>query len=204
MSIDSKPRRAARIGLAALFGFAIAVAASLYAFKQPAGNGAPATASDERLSGGVGTFVAKSTPAILPNASFQTGDGTPVALDAWRGKVVLLNLWATWCIPCRKEMPALDRLQDVLGSSEFEVVALSIDRSGVSGSRKFLDSVGIKNLKLYADPTAKLANEFKAIGLPTTLLIDRQGREIGRLIGPAEWDSPEAVALVQKALAAKS
>ena len=208
MDDNSTPRRVIRIGIAALFGFAIAVAASLYAFKQSAGNGGAATnisdqPAGEQPFGGIGTFVLKPTPAALPNAAFQTADGAPVTLDAWRGKVVLLNLWATWCIPCRKEMPALDRLQSQLGSPDFEVVALSIDRSGVAGTRKFLDSVAIKNLKLYADPSAKLANEFKAIGLPTTLLIDRQGREIGRLIGPAEWDSPDAVALIQKALAAK-
>ena len=203
MGSDSTPRRVVRIGLAAVFGFAVAVAASLYAFKWPAGNGGAENAAGEQPAGGIGTFVAKAVPAALPNASFQATDGTTVALGAWRGKVVLLNLWATWCIPCRKEMPALDRLQAALGSSEFEVVALSIDRSGVAGTRKFLDSAAVKNLKLYTDPTAKLATEFRAIGLPTTLLIDRQGREIGRVIGPAEWDSPEALALVRKALAAK-
>ena len=139
----------------------------------------------------------------MPAASFINGNGATVSLDDWRGKVVLLNLWATWCVPCRKEMPALDRLQGALGSSDFEVVALSIDRAGAAGARRFLDSIGIKNLKLYADPTAKLANTFRAPGLPMTILVDRQGREAGRLIGPAEWDSAEAQALITKALAAK-
>ena len=203
MGSDSTPRRVVRIGLAAVFGFMVAVAASLYAFKRPAGNGAAAPVVSEQPIGSVAAFVAKTMPETLPNASFQNTEGAPVTLETWRGKVVLLNLWATWCIPCRKEMPALDRLQAALGSPDFEVVALSIDRSGLAGTRKFLDSVGVRNLKLYVDPTARLANVFKAIGLPTTLLIDRQGREAGRLIGPAEWDSPAALALIQKALAAK-
>ncbi len=148
-------------------------------------------------------FVRKASAAPLSNAIFQNASGQPVSLENFRGRVVVLSLWATWCIPCRKEMPALDRLQAALGGPDFEVVALSLDRGGASASKKFLDGTGATKLALYVDPSAKLANEFKAIGLPTTLLIGRDGREIGRLLGPAEWDAEDARALVRGAMAAK-
>ena len=198
-------RRGAPLAALAL----VAGAGAIYVTKSRPGNGPSQTAAGperENVAPGgapIGAFVRKPTPQVLPNLAFQTGDGQPVTLDSFRGKVVLLNLWATWCVPCRKEMPALDRLQAALGSREFEVVALSIDRSGVAGARKFLDSIGISKLKLYADPSAKLGNELKAIGLPTTLLIDRQGREIGRLIGPAEWDDADAKTLIAEVMAGK-
>ena len=186
-----------------LVGFVLLIgAAGIYATRPRVGNGALHGTDASAGANPLAAFVRKASPEPLPNAAFQNAEGQAVTLDSFRGRVVLLNLWATWCLPCRKEMPALDRLQTALGSDAFEVVALSIDRSGVAGARKFLDSVGISKLKLYADPTAKLANEFKAIGLPTTLLIDRGGREIGRLIGPAEWDDADAQRLIKAALAA--
>jgi thiol-disulfide isomerase/thioredoxin len=148
-------------------------------------------------------FVRKAGAEPLSNAAFQNASGQPVSLETFRGRVVLLNLWATWCLPCRKEMPALDRLQAALGGPEFEVVALSIDRAGAGPSKKFLDSTGVAKLALYVDPTAKLGNEFKAVGLPTTILIGRDGREIGRLLGPAAWDAEDAMALIKSAVAAK-
>ena len=184
----------------------VAGAAAIYGTKAPPSNGpaqkAAAEVKTEAAPGnGLGAFVRKAQPEPLPNVVFQNGDGQPVSLDSFKGRVVLLNLWATWCLPCRREMPALDRLQTALGSADFEVVALSIDRAGAAGGRKFLDGVGVSKLKLYVDPSAKLGNELKAVGLPTTLLIDRQGREIGRLIGPAEWDDAEAQKLVKQAMA---
>lgn len=145
-------------------------------------------------------FVFKKEPEPLPEFTFVDGTGAERSLKDWEGKVVLLNLWATWCAPCRKEMPALDRLQQALGSDEFEVVALSVDRGGAEASKKFLDQINIEALKLYVDPTARATSQLKAIGLPATLLIDAQGREIGRLTGPAEWDSEDAKRLVQAAL----
>ena len=142
-------------------------------------------------------FVFKKEPEALSEVRFQDANGTEKTLSDWRGKVVLVNLWATWCAPCRKEMPALDRLQKELGSSKFEVVAISIDRTGLAGARKFLDETGVKNLALYADPTTKLSSVLKAVGLPVTVLIDAEGREIGRLVGPAEWDSEDAKRLIR-------
>jgi thiol-disulfide isomerase/thioredoxin len=145
-------------------------------------------------------FVFKKEPEALPDVRFQDANGTEKTLSDWRGKVVLVNLWATWCAPCRKEMPALDRLQKELGSSKFEVVAISIDRTGLAGARKFLDETGVKNLALYADPTTKLSSVLKAVGLPVTVLIDAKGREVGRLVGPAEWDSEDAKRLIRAAM----
>jgi thiol-disulfide isomerase/thioredoxin len=150
--------------------------------------------------GDMAAFVFKKQPEPLPEFTFVDGTGAERSLKDWKGKVVLLNLWATWCAPCRKEMPALDRLQQALGSDGFEVVALSVDRGGAEASKKFLDQINIEALKLYVDPTARATSQLKAVGLPATLLIDAQGREIGRLTGPAEWDSEDARRLVQAVL----
>ena len=113
---------------------------------------------------------------------------------------MLLNVWATWCAPCREEMPALDKLQAALGSDKFQVVALAVDKSGIAGAKKFLADIKAEKLEPYADPTAKEGTRLKVIGMPTTILIDREGREIGRLIGPAHWDSPEAKRLIEAQL----
>ncbi|KAB2919503.1 MAG: TlpA family protein disulfide reductase [Hyphomicrobiaceae bacterium] len=150
--------------------------------------------------GQMAAFVFKKTPEELGEVKFQDGTGTERTLAQWHGKVVLLNLWATWCAPCRKEMPALDRLQKELGSDSFEVVAISVDRTGLPGARKFLEETKVESLALYVDPTARLATTLRAVGLPATLLLDRQGREIGRLLGPAEWDSEDAKRLIRSAL----
>ena len=182
---------AAVIGTVALYGM------------KPIGSNGQGGAPHATTGGEMAAFVRKAQPEPVAAIAFEDGDGKPMGLDAFRGKVVLLNLWATWCAPCRKEMPALDRLQAQVGGPDFEVVALSVDRAGAKAAQKFLSEIAVKNLKLYADPTAKMGSELRAVGLPTTLLIDRQGREIGRLVGPAEWDSAEAVALVKAAMAAK-
>jgi len=167
----------------------------------PAGEqAAPASGSKKLSTGAMTTFVFKEPPAPLPEFQFVNADGKPVSLKDWHGKVVLLNLWATWCAPCRGEMPALDRLQADLGSDKFEVVAIAVDKSGLEGARKFLDETKAGKLKLYADPTARIGNELKVIGMPTSILIDGEGHEIGRLIGPAEWDGADAKRLIQSLL----
>jgi thiol-disulfide isomerase/thioredoxin len=145
-------------------------------------------------------FVFRTEPTPLPEIKFQDGEGKERTLADWKGKVVLLNLWATWCLPCRKEMPALDRLQKELGSDKFEVVALSVDRKGLEASRKFLDETKVEKLGLYVDPTSRASSELRAVGLPATLLIDAQGREVGRLLGPAEWDGEDAMHLIRAVL----
>jgi thiol-disulfide isomerase/thioredoxin len=132
-------------------------------------------------------FIIHEAPKPVAAIQFEDADGHSRSLADFGGKVVLLNIWATWCVPCRKEMPTLDRLQARLGGSDFEVVALSIDRH-VDAVRKFFAEVEIQKLAMYLDGSAKATYELGAVGLPTTLLLDREGREIGRLIGPAEWD----------------
>jgi thiol-disulfide isomerase/thioredoxin len=180
----------------------LAACAAIYGTLAGIGN-TTAWAADATIlkpAGAVAAFVVKPSPEALPDVSFVDGIDTVRTIKDFKGKVVLLNLWATWCAPCRKEMPSLDRLQAELGSDKFEVVAVSVDRSGATGARKFLESIGIKKLALYAEPTARLGSTLKAIGMPTTLLIDSEGREVGRLTGPAEWDSEDAKALIRSLL----
>jgi thiol-disulfide isomerase/thioredoxin len=161
----------------------------------PAGPG-----SNALSQGQMAAFVFRRAPEDLPEVKFLDATGKERTLADWRGKVVLLNLWATWCLPCRKEMPALDRLQRELGSDQFQVVAVSVDRTGLDGARKFLAETGASTLALYADPTARMGSALRAAGLPATLLLDRQGREIGRLLGPAEWDGEDAKRLIAAAM----
>lgn len=158
----------------------------------PSGPGANALSQ-----GQMAAFVFRKAPEAVPDVKFQDSTGRERTLSDFRGKVVLLNLWATWCLPCRKEMPALDRLQRDLGSDRFEVVAVSVDRTGLQGARKFLDEAKVDKLALYADGTARMATTLRAAGLPATLLLDAEGREVGRLLGPAEWDSEEAKRLIR-------
>lgn len=157
---------------------------------------APDRGSGKRES----VFNISSPRAALPEVSFADGDGRPIRLSDFRDKTILLNIWATWCPPCRKEMPALERLQGMLGGPAFEVVALSIDAGGATAVKSFYEELDIRKLRVYVDPTTRASSELNVIGLPTTLLIDARGREIGRKIGPAEWDSPEVVKAIRKYL----
>lgn len=151
-------------------------------------------------TGAMTTFVYKQQPEPLPDIRFLNGDGGELSLASFHGKVVLLNVWATWCAPCREEMPALDKLQAELGSDKFQVVALAVDKSGIDGAKKFLNGIKVDKLGAYADPTAKEGTRLKVIGMPTTILIDAEGREIGRLVGPAKWDSADAKRLIEAQL----
>jgi len=150
--------------------------------------------------GDLAAFVIHETRKDVVDFSFFDGSGKERLLSEWRGRVVLLNLWATWCAPCRKEMPALAKLQEKLGSDNFEVVAVSIDRKGASTAGKFLVENNAAMLNLYLDPTATALDKLKAIGLPASILIDRQGREIGRMFGPAKWDGADAERLIRAAI----
>jgi thiol-disulfide isomerase/thioredoxin len=166
---------------------------------------APAMAggmSKDLSTGALAAFLIHPEPKPLPDLAFQDGAGKPLKLSDWKGRVVLLNLWATWCAPCRKEMPDLSKLEKELGSDQFEVVAISVDRKGAEASAAFLKETGVDNLKLYVEPSTQIVSQLQSAGLPATLLIDRQGRELGRILGPADWASPEAQALVKAALAA--
>ena len=143
-------------------------------------------------------------PRALPELRLTNGEGRSLTLQDFRGRPILLNIWATWCVPCRKEMPALDRLQTEFGASQLLVLPLSIDRQGLPVVKKFYEDLGLTSLGIYIDQSGKAPSELNTVGVPTTLLIDRSGQELGRKIGPAEWDSPEMIALIREHLALHS
>ena len=146
--------------------------------------------------------VAALTLATAPLA-FEDAEGKPRKLSDWRGRTVLLNLWATWCVPCRKEMPALDRLQTKLGDKNFEVVAINIDTRDPEKPKNFLKEANLTRLEYFSDQKAKVFHDLKAIGralgMPTSVLVDGQGCEIATIAGPAEWDSDDAIKLITAA-----
>ena len=156
----------------------------------------------ERQAGAVatalGTFVKPAEPRALPDLSFTSTDGKPHRLSEWRGKVVLLNLWATWCAPCKVEMPSLDRLQAKLGSDAFTVLALSVDRTGIDKAAAFFSGNSIAHLAVYNDSESTATAALRASGLPVSVVLDGQGREVARLTGPADWDSPATIAKVEE------
>src|SRR5436853_7092474 len=156
------------------------------------------------VHGEIAALTLSEIPRRVPDLSFRDGEGKPVRLADFRGQSVLLNLWATWCVPCRKEMPALDRLQGRIDGKDLAIVAINIDTGDPAKPHRFLSEAGIKNLAYYEDPSTNVFQELKrvgrAVGLPTSILIDGAGCEIGYLSGPAEWSSEEAIALVRSAL----
>ncbi len=146
------------------------------------------------------SFTLLDKPRSLPQLRFVDGDGRTLTLADFRGRTVLLNIWATWCAPCIREMPALDRLQAKLGSPDFEVVALSIDAGGLPAVQDFYRKFELKALGIYVDKIAKARRDLNVVGIPTTLLVDRNGKEIGRTIGPAEWNRPDIVKIIRRYL----
>lgn len=163
-----------------------------------------ASATPAIAQGALQGFVVHPMPKVVPEIHFQDMEGRMRTLGDFRGKIVLVNIWATWCGPCREEMPTLDRLQAELGGPDFEVVALSIDRGGFDVIAKFFAEVGVQDLPMYLDSDMAASSALSAVGLPTSLLIDRDGTEIGRLIGPATWDAPEMVEFIRSRLSKKS
>ena len=158
------------------------------------------TSRSDEAAGGDFTFPLLETPRALPTIGFLDSEGRETTFGAFEGRTVLLNIWATWCTPCREEMPALDRLQARLGGTDFEVVALAIDREGMPAVRAFYEELGLEALRIYVDPTGRAGRELGVFGIPTTLLIGPSGRELGRLVGPADWDSEEAVSFTAQML----
>lgn len=188
-------------GLAAIAGFATVVLVARWT-PPPAVAVAPQAANPTPSEGGgLHRLVRLPTPQAVQDFTFADGEGGQRTLSEWKGKVVLVNLWATWCAPCKVEMPSLDRLQAKLGGADFAVLPISLDRTGAEKPRAFLASAGLSQLGLYLDSKNALMQILRAQGLPLTVLLDRQGREIARLAGPAEWDSPEAEALIRAAIA---
>lgn len=153
--------------------------------------------------GEVAALAVSSAPQPLPELVFAGPDGKLVKLSDFRGRNVLLNLWATWCIPCRREMPAFDRLEAKRGGPDFQVVAINVDTARLDRPRAFLQEIGVKNLAFYADNKADvfetLKQAGKVLGLPTTLFVGKDGCAVGTMAGPAEWDSPDALALIDAA-----
>jgi thiol-disulfide isomerase/thioredoxin len=154
--------------------------------------------------GEVAALTMATTPLQLPNLAFDDANGQPRKLSDWRGKTVLVNLWATWCVPCRKEMPALDRLQEKLSGPNFEVVAINIDTRDPEKPKNFLKDAKLTRLGYFSDKNAKVFQELKAIGralgMPTSVLVDGSGCEIATIAGPAEWDSDDAIKLIKAAV----
>jgi thiol-disulfide isomerase/thioredoxin len=204
--------RTGRIALAVLCAAALAGGSVLYGIKarggkeaaggQCAASAAVAARTAAFAKGEVAALSVAKTPRPMAELSFDA-DGGKRKFSDFRGKTVLLNLWATWCIPCREEMPALDRLQARLGGPDFEVVAVSIDTTRLEKRQAFLNEAGVKSLGFYADPSAEvfqvLKKAGKVVGLPTSILVDRDGCEIGVMSGPADWASADALALVAAA-----
>jgi len=153
--------------------------------------------------GEVAALTMASAPLRLPDLSFDDANGRPKKLSDWRGRTVLVNLWATWCVPCRKEMPALDGLQTRLGGKNFEVVAINIDTRDPEKPKNFLKDAKLTRLSYFSDDKAKVFQDLRgigrALGMPTSVLVDGQGCEIATIAGPAEWDSDDAVRLITAA-----
>ena len=207
------------IALAAVAGV-LAGGLAVYVMGSPSGNNVAANAPAEdacavkserakavgaAATGEVAAMMAASPPQSLAALAFNDPEGRPMTLGSLSDKVLLVNLWATWCAPCRAEMPALDALQREMGGDDFEVVAVNVDTGGDEKPKKFLAEIGIENLAYYRDNTLGLFNDLKrrslALGLPVTLLVDRDGCLLANMNGPAEWASADAKRLIETALA---
>lgn len=145
----------------------------------------------------VENFKLSKEKEVVPKIEFADQKGAIRTLDDFRGKVILVNFWATWCAPCVREMPSLERLYKKLSSSGFSVIALSEDRNGFPKITPFLKKIKIYDLPVFHDIGSKIMFALEAKVLPTTILIDRKGKEIGRFIGPAEWDSQDIITFIK-------
>ncbi|WP_393978685.1 thiol:disulfide interchange protein TlpA [Xanthobacter nonsaccharivorans] len=181
-----------------------AVPAAAAATDQACKGAVEAAASLKGLAKGeIAAMAVATEPRRLPPLTFADAEGKPVSLADFKGRLLLVNLWATWCVPCRKEMPSLDRLQGTLGGPDFQVVAINLDTKGPEKPRAFLSEIGVSHLAFFTDPATKtfqaLRGVGRGVGLPTTLIVDRSGCELAYLAGPAEWASEEAQAFVKAA-----
>jgi thiol-disulfide isomerase/thioredoxin len=147
----------------------------------------------------LGEFIPASPLLPAPAISFVDLAGNTVSLSEFTGKIVLVNLWATWCEPCLREMPSLERVQSRLGD-KIAVVAISEDHGGSKTVEPFIDKLGLKSVKIYLDPKSAIERAFKVQGLPTSFLIDREGRVLGRVEGAAEWDAPKLLEVLKSFL----
>jgi thiol-disulfide isomerase/thioredoxin len=220
MTDPSAPIRFRRsvVAAAVVAGCAALAAAAVYGTGFMGGNGlgAPgaaegcgaAKAAAERMAplarGEVAAVEVEGEPKIAPEIAFVGPDAGKTTLADLKGRTLLVNLWATWCAPCRQEMPALDRLQSTLGGPEFEVVAINLDTRNVEKPRAWLADNGVRSLSYYADPEGRvlpaLQKSIGVVGLPTSILVDARGCQIATLKGPADWASEDATRLLRAAL----
>jgi thiol-disulfide isomerase/thioredoxin len=206
-------KRLALILLGGVLGVAVGFA-GVYGIGRLTGNAGPDPACKASVEtarkmaplarGEVAAVSVAAAPKVLPALAFKDASGADKSLADWRGRTVLVNLWATWCVPCRKEMPALDALQGKMGGPDFEVVTVNIDTRDTDKPKAWLNNAGVHTLAYYADHSAKVFQDLKVIGkafgMPTTLIVDRNGCELATLAGPAEWASEDAIKLVSAAL----
>ena len=217
---QTPPRNSSRkiILLAGLAGI-VAGAVAVYVMERPSGNivagtipagqcsikAGAAKAIDAAATGAVAAMRGADAPQSLSSLTFNGPDGKPVRLEDFKGKTLLVNLWATWCVPCREEMPALDALQTKKGGEDFKVVAINIDTGDDAKPKAFLDEIGVKSLELYRDASMGVFNDLKrknlAFGLPVTILVDREGCQIAAMNGPADWASDDAARFIDAARA---
>ncbi|MEZ5810372.1 MAG: TlpA disulfide reductase family protein [Rhizobiaceae bacterium] len=215
MSDGSKPRSASKFIASAVVAGLVAGAVAVYVSNRPSGNNggdlagacdgreALAKAVGEAATGDVAALMA-AKPQSLGGLSFKGPDGSAMTLADLSGKTLLVNLWATWCAPCRAEMPAFDRLQAEMGGEAFEVVAINVEKGSDEKPKAFLDEIGVKHLAFYRDATLGVFNELKSralvLGLPVTLVVDKDGCLLANMNGPAEWDGDDARRLIGTAL----
>lgn len=163
---------------------------------------AEVAALKEARSGDMKKLIIHNEPRDRLEASFLTADDSEMTVSSFEGKVVVLNFWATWCPPCRKEMPSIDRLKAAIGGDDVDVVAISLDRASIEKITDFFTSINVENLDIYREPSLRMGSEASVLGMPVTLVLDRQGREVARLQGEAEWDSEETKDMISAITAA--
>ncbi|PLS23126.1 TlpA disulfide reductase family protein [Neptunicoccus cionae] len=151
----------------------------------------------EMRGGDMKKLAFSAEPVARIDTPFQDEDGTTVTFEDFEGKYLLVNFWATWCAPCRHEMPTLDALQDAYGGDDFQVVTIATGHNPLPAIHSFFEEAGVTNIEIYRDPKQKLAREMTVFGLPMTMILNPQGQEIARLRGDADWFSPEAQEIVK-------
>jgi thiol-disulfide isomerase/thioredoxin len=182
-------------GLAAAIVVVVIAVAALLLFQPDGGGGG--SAGGPPITGEVQKFIPANAGRLGPDVEWTNGNGDARRLDDFSGKVVMVNFWASWCRPCLRELPSIDRLQAAMAGDDFTVVAINIDQEGLRVAEPFARQLNLSSLSLYLDPRSIVSRAMGVQGMPTTVLYDRKGRELGRLEGIAEWDTPEAQALLQ-------
>lgn len=181
-------------------GLRLAVLYTALALSANAATAQPASV-EGLIDGDMRKLVFAAEPAAVPATDFVDMEDRAVALADYRGKVVLVNFWATWCAPCREEMPSLDALNTALGGEDFAVVTIATGPNPPPAMTRFFEETGIETLPLYRDPKQRLAREMAVMGLPVSVILDREGRELARLTGDADWNSDSARAVISALVA---